>query len=84
MIALFAMLGVSAASTTPAHMHLTSSASRCDLCFVAHVGAVSAPGVQAALQLEVSGRAIAEPVRVGYTSRALQALSSRGPPSASL
>jgi hypothetical protein len=83
-LALFAMLGVTAVSTTPAHLHLNSSPNRCDLCFTAHVAAVQAPAAQPVHGLELNGRAILPALYSSYRSVFSQPSSSRGPPSLSL
>ncbi|HYA18033.1 MAG TPA: hypothetical protein VEF06_11235 [Bryobacteraceae bacterium] len=84
LVTLAAMLGVSAASITPAHLHLNSSASRCDLCFTAHFAAVQSPAVQSVHAPELSGpTALLQPYS-RYQSLASRPSSSRGPPSLSL
>jgi hypothetical protein len=83
-LALFAMLGVTAVSTTPAHLHLNSSPNRCDLCFTAHVAAVQAPNVQPVHGLVLNGRAVVLAPYLSYHSIDSRLSSSRGPPSRSL
>jgi hypothetical protein len=80
-LALVAMLGVSAASTTPAHFHLNSSPNRCDLCFTAHVSAMESPAVQPVHGLEVNGPAALLLPYFGYRPFSSQPSCSRGPPS---
>jgi hypothetical protein len=84
LLALVAMLGVSAASNSPAHFHLNSSANRCDLCFTAHMVGVQSPGVQPVHCPEISGRVALLLPYFGYDLSSIRALSSRGPPSSTL
>lgn len=83
-IALLGMLGVSAAASTPAHLHLNSSTNRCDLCFTVQVSAVGTLAVHILPGLEVSGQAVLLQPYLGYVSPIAPASSSRGPPSLSL
>ncbi len=81
MAALFAMLGVSMASTSAAHIHARSSGSQCDICLTAHVVSLEAHTVfhqfgPASDYDELRPRAVS----VGYHLLLASSSSSRGPP----
>jgi hypothetical protein len=81
LLALAAMLGVSAVAATPAHFHLDSSSNRCELCFTAHVSVVQSPSVQPVQGIEVSGHATLLLPYFGYRPFSGRLSCSRGPPS---
>jgi hypothetical protein len=81
LLALAAVLGMTAVSTSPAHFHLNSSQNRCELCFTAHMAAVQSPSAQPIHGLEISGRATLLLPYSGYHSIKSQPSFSRGPPS---
>jgi len=79
-LAIAAMLCVSAASVSPAHSHLNSPADHCDVCYTAHMAAqqvavvqvVHAPELQSFLPLPDTFQCV--------ESRRILALLTRGPP----
>ncbi len=88
LLALVAMLGVSAASATPAHFHADSSGdssgssgNRCDLCFTAHMSVVQSPAVQPIHGIELQGRVPVVLPFFGYRPYRGRTACSRGPPS---
>ena len=81
-VALAAMLGVTAAANSAAHFHLNSSSSRCDLCFTAHL-AVETPAACPLHGPDLESRAVTLPSFFAYRTPAAQPTFSRGPPSLS-
>lgn len=81
LLALVAMLGVVAASSTPAHLHLNSPASRCDLCFTAHISVVQSPVAHFVPHMELQRELVTAEVHSGYRSIDSGAIALRGPPS---
>ena len=79
--AIFAMLGVSMASTSAEHVHLRSSGNQCDICVTAHVVSLEAKAVfhfvGAAEEYE---RLAPAEVFAGYQLLLDSSSSSRGPP----
>lgn len=80
LLALIAMLGVATASTSPAHLHLTSSSNRCDLCFTAQIAAFENPSVQLLQLPAVTGRLSLFLAVTTYIPVNSQPNCSRGPP----
>jgi hypothetical protein len=76
MLAIFAMLGVSAASA----MLIDSSPNGCNICFVAHTVAFETPSAQPLFGPEIVGRATLVPAVFGYRACASRHSCSRGPP----
>lgn len=83
-LAIAAMSGVAAAAASPAHIHATSPAGGCDICFTAHIVKYQATFVievpaapEAVRQAFASGVAIA-----GYQLFSNDTSSTRGPPAA--
>ena len=80
-LAIAAMLGVSAASVSAAHTHVKDPVGRCDICSTAHQAArrivvvqvIHAPNVHSRIALPVAIRRV--------ESRSALTLLTRGPPS---
>ncbi len=87
-VAIFAMLGLSMASTSAQHMHLRSSSGgqtsggQCDVCVTAHVVSLEAHSLFYPLGIAESFRLVADAEAVaGYQLLLSSSASSRGPPS---
>lgn len=80
LLALAAMLGVSAASNSSAHIHLNSSTSQCDLCFTAHLAVFETPSIQHFYGPHQQQRAPLPIPFFGYQALVTQPSFSRGPP----
>ncbi len=84
-LALFAMLGLSMASTSAQHMHLRSSSSssgQCDICVTAHVVSLEAHAVFYSVgAVESFERLPPADTVAGYQFLLSSSASSRGPPS---
>ena len=80
-LAIAAMLCVSAASVSPAHAHLNAPADRCDVCYTAHMAVQQVAAIQVihALQLQNYLAPLAAVQRPEL--RGILALLTRGPPS---
>ena len=79
-LAIAAMLGVSAASLSAAHAHLNSPADHCDICCTAHMAAQQVAVVQVVHSPELQSF-LAPPEAVERVeSRSILALLTRGPP----
>jgi hypothetical protein len=85
-LAIAATLNITLASTSPAHLHLTSSSSqnRCDLCFTANTTAFETPAAQPIYGPEIAGRTALILPFFGYEACNSQPHCSRGPPFSSL
>jgi hypothetical protein len=80
--AIFAMLGVSMASTSAEHIHLRSSPGQCDICVTAHVVSLEAKAVFLFVGSVVTyERLVPANAFAGYQLLLDSSLSSRGPPS---
>jgi hypothetical protein len=75
-LAIFATLGVSVASTT----HVDSSPNGCNLCFVAHTVAFETPSAHLIFGPEMVGRATLVLPVSGYRACTCRPSLSRGPP----
>ena len=80
--AILAMLGVSMASTSAAHIHARSTGGQCDICVTAHVVSIEARAVFHFVgAVEVHQRLTPAPVADGYQLLLSTSSLSRGPPS---
>jgi hypothetical protein len=80
--AILAMLGVSMASTSSAHIHARSGGGQCDLCVTAHVVSVEARAIfQFAGAVRVYERLTPGIAVAGYQLLLATSSLSRGPPS---
>jgi hypothetical protein len=80
-LAITAMLGVSAASVSAAHTHVKEPVGRCDICSTAHQAAQRIVVVQAIHAPNLYSR-MAPPVAIQRVeSRSALTLLTRGPPS---
>jgi len=80
--AILAILGVSMASTSAAHIHLRSSGGQCDICVTAHVVSLEARAVFHFVgAAEVYSRLVPAEIIAGYQLLLESSSSSRGPPS---
>ena len=81
-VAIFAMLGVSMASTSANHIHARSSGGQCDICVTAHVVSLEAQAVFHFVGVvEVFERLSTPDTVAGYSLLLGSSSSSRGPPS---
>jgi hypothetical protein len=81
-LAIFATLGVSMASTSASHIHADSSGGQCDICITAHVVSLEARAVFNLLgSVEVFIRFAPPETVAGYQLLLASSASSRGPPS---
>ena len=81
-VAIFAMLGVSMASTSAAHFHSRSTSGQCDVCVTAHVVSVEARAVfQFVGAVRVYERLAPGTAIAGYQLLLTRSSFSRGPPS---
>jgi hypothetical protein len=81
LLAIAAMLCVSAASVSPAHSHLNDQADHCDVCVTAHLAVQQVALVQVVHALELqSVLPVAAQVQ-RFESRQVLTLLTRGPPS---
>jgi hypothetical protein len=80
-VAIFAMLGVSMASTSANHIHARSSGGQCDICVTAHVVSLEAQAVFHLVgAVEVFERLAPAVTVAGYQLLLASSSSSRGPP----
>lgn len=80
LLAVLAMLGVSAASVSSEHSHLRGPSDRCDVCVAAHMSASPAV-VSPVLHAPEPVRSFASlPVVLRANSRSVLTLVTRGPP----
>jgi hypothetical protein len=80
--AILAMLGVSMASTSAAHIHARSTGGQCDVCITAHVVSVEARAVfQFTGAVETYEHLASAPAVAGYHLLLGTSSLSRGPPS---
>jgi hypothetical protein len=85
LLAIAAMLGVSAASASSQHFHTKSPASGCDLCINAHVAAEQArPAVYLLDVPELHARFVPGAAVAGSQILSANAILTRGPPSPTL
>jgi hypothetical protein len=81
-IAILAMLGVSMASTSAAHIHSGSSGGQCDVCVTAHVVSLEAKAVFHFVgAVEIHERLAPAETFAGYRLFLSRSAYSRGPPS---
>jgi hypothetical protein len=79
-LAIAAMLCITAASVSPAHTHLNSAADHCDVCFTAHMAAQQVAVIQVVHSLQLQSF-LARPEAVQRAeSRSILAVLTRGPP----
>jgi len=81
-LALASLVGVSAASASPAHGHIGAPNSGCSLCFVAHLSALEPVTSHAICALEFRGRAALPLSDSNYDPVFRKTSLSRGPPPA--
>jgi hypothetical protein len=80
-LAIAATLNITLASTSPAHLHLTSSSqNRCDLCFTVNTTAFETPAAQPIYGPEIAGRTALILPFFAYEACNSQPHCSRGPP----
>ncbi len=79
-LAIAAMLCVSAASVSPAHTHLDSAADHCDVCFTAHMAAPQVAVIQVVHSLELQSFLSPPEAVQRVESRSILAFLTRGPP----
>lgn len=80
-LAIAAILCVSAASVSAAHTHLKEPVDRCDVCYTAHLTAQRAVVIQVVHELQLQSF-LAPPEGIHHVeSRGVIALLTRGPPS---
>ena len=84
LVALIALLAVSAAAESPAHFHLKQPPSGCDLCFAAHLASSGAQDTQPWQAPDVEARNTIVSAFFGYERISRNRSLSRGPPSLSL
>jgi len=80
-LAMAALLGVSAASASPAHGHIKAPGNECNICFVAHLSALQPVTSQGICALEFRGRAAVPLCDSSYDPLFRKTSLSRGPPS---
>jgi hypothetical protein len=81
-LAIVATLGVSAASSSPAHNHAGQPANGCDICITAHLVSIAPQGIVHLLQApDVQGRLTQATALAGYCLLRSSASVTRGPPS---
>jgi hypothetical protein len=80
-LAIAAMLCVSAASVSPAHSHLNSAADHCDVCYTAHMAAQQVAVIQVVHSLELQSFLAPPEAFQRVESRGVLTLLTRGPPS---
>jgi hypothetical protein len=76
-----AMLGLSTASASPAHLHADSASNGCNICFTAHTVAFETPAVLPVYCPEIRELATLLPPVSSYRACAARTSFSRGPPS---
>ena len=82
LLAIVATLGVSAASSSPAHNHAGQPANGCEICFTAHLVSVAPQGIVQLLHApDVQGRITQATALAGYCLLRSSASVTRGPPS---
>jgi hypothetical protein len=79
-LAITAMLCLSAASVSPAHTHLNSAADHCDVCYTAHMAAQQVAVIQVVHSLELQNFLTPPEAFQHVESRGILALLTRGPP----
>jgi len=81
-LAILAVLGVSIASTSSAHVHARSTGSQCDVCVTAHVVSLEAKTVFHLVgAVAVYEHLTPAEIVAGYQLLLTSSASSRGPPS---
>ena len=80
-LAITAMLCVSAASVSAAHSHLKEPVDRCNVCYTAHLAAQQVAAIQVTHSLQLQSF-LALPEAIQYVeSRGVLTILTRGPPS---
>jgi hypothetical protein len=79
-LAMVAMLGVSASSLSADHAHLSSPADHCDVCVTAHMAAQQVAVVQVIHSLELQSFLSPPDAIQRVQSRSILAVLTRGPP----
>jgi len=80
-LAMAGLVGVSAASASPAHGHINAPGNACSICFVAHLSAIEPVTSQGICALEFRGRAALPLCDSNYEPLFRKTSLSRGPPS---
>jgi hypothetical protein len=80
-LAIAAMLCVSAAAVSPDHAHLDSPVDRCDICNTAHMAVQQVAVVHVVHALELQSFFVPPPAFHRADSRSILVLLTRGPPS---
>ena len=82
LLAIAAMLGVAAASSSPAHFHAKPPANGCDICFTAHIVSLEAKAIPAIVHApRVYGFLAPSAAVSGYRLLRGSESLTRGPPS---
>jgi hypothetical protein len=81
-LAIAVMLCVSAASVSPAHVHLNSPADRCDICVSAHMAVQQVAVIRVVHTLELQSFLAPPQALEHFDSPRILTLLTRGPPSA--
>lgn len=84
MLALIALMVVSAVADSPAHFHLKQPPSSCDLCYVAHLVSCGTDGTQPLQAPLAEARNTPATAFFSYERIARNSSFSRGPPAFSL
>ena len=79
-LAIAAMLCITAASVSPAHTHLNSAADHCDVCVTAHMAAQQVAVIQVVHSLEQQNFLVPPEAAQRVESRSILAVLTRGPP----
>jgi hypothetical protein len=79
-LAIAAMLCITAASVSSAHTHLDSAADHCDVCFTAHMAAEQVAVIQVVHSLELQSFLAPPAAVLRVESRSVLAPLTRGPP----
>jgi hypothetical protein len=81
-LALFGLLGISAASALPAHAHAHANtpANSCSICFAAHLTASEPVSPHIVCELKYRGRAAVPSSYFGYVPFCTRTSRTRGPP----
>jgi len=80
-LAIAAMLCITAASVSSAHAHLDSAADHCDVCFTAHMAAQQVAVIQVIHSLQLQSFLAPPEAMQRVESRNFLAVLNRGPPS---
>jgi hypothetical protein len=79
-LAIAAMLCITAASVSSAHTHLNSAADHCDICCTVHMAAQQVAVIQVVHSLQLQGFLAAPEAVQRVESRNILAVLTRGPP----